>query len=102
MYLSEFNNVCVCLISPGLPCQNEINRIHTQSRRKSLIGRSVIKPEIDFIQNNEQVLISIIHKKQPTVAVCVCVCVCACTCACVCVCAHACFAAEASQKRGYN
>lgn len=55
--------VCVQLISPGLPCQNEINRIHTQSRRKSLIGESVIKSEIYFIPNNEQALISITHKK---------------------------------------
>ncbi|TSQ35302.1 Testican-1 [Bagarius yarrelli] len=32
------NEWCYCFQKPdGLPCQNEINRIHTQSRRRSLI-----------------------------------------------------------------
>ncbi|XP_046716090.1 testican-1 isoform X2 [Silurus meridionalis] len=36
------NEWCYCFQKPdGLPCQNEINRIHTQSRRKSLIGSYV-------------------------------------------------------------
>ncbi|XP_058264271.1 testican-1 [Hemibagrus wyckioides] len=36
------NEWCYCFQKPdGLPCQNEINRIHTQSRRKSLIGAYV-------------------------------------------------------------
>ncbi|XP_035379703.1 testican-1 isoform X2 [Electrophorus electricus] len=33
------NEWCYCFQKPdGLPCQNELNRIHSQSRRKTLIG----------------------------------------------------------------
>ncbi|KAK3526720.1 hypothetical protein QTP70_032135 [Hemibagrus guttatus] len=53
------NEWCYCFQKPdGLPCQNEINRIHTQSRRKSLIGGANLplqslsmKPEKHGVEN---------------------------------------------------